>query len=371
MAEILKTDPIRWSLGPYHPALPGPMRLDLKLDGEIIVSGAVELGFLHKGLEKAVEQQSWLSSIPYTDHLDPENSIHGELAFCLAVEELSGIQVTSRAKSIRIILAELGRVCAHMGYMARVAHAAQSEATIHYVLRDRERILDLFELLTGSRFSLSFLRFGGVKADITDGFIERVLEFCEMLRARLKEYNDIFTYNHAFVSRTRGTARLSLDDAASLGITGPTARASGGEFDVRRACPYSGYDRLDFQVPRGPTSAGDIHDRFVVRLREISQSLEILRQVCEHVPPGEFTSAPADRLFSPPQGEAYSRIESARGLLGCYVVSDGGKSPVRVQFAPPSRALAAAIPRIVEGLPVEDLPLALASLDLGVAEVDR
>jgi NADH-quinone oxidoreductase subunit D len=259
-----------------------------------------------------------------------------------------------------------------MGFIVRMARAVGAETMVHYVLRDRERILDLFELLTGARFSLNFLRFGGVKADITEGFIERVIEVCDLIQVRLKEYNDLFTYNHAFLKRTSGIGVVSAALIAKYGITGPAARGSGIALDVRKAHPYSGYDRLDFVCPveSGPGSGG-AHARFLVHLKEVAQSAAILRQSAEHVPPGEYQIARIEKEFAVPAGEAYSRIESPRGLLGCHVVADDRAHPACVQFRTASAAHVAVIPELLEGIRVEDLPVLLLSLDLGMAEADR
>jgi NADH-quinone oxidoreductase subunit D len=312
--------------------------------------------------------------VAYADHLDPEVAVFGELALCLAVEEIGEIEVPSRAQSIRLILAELTRISAHLSYMVRMARAVGSETIIHYVLRDREKILDLFELLTGARVSLNFLRFGGVSADVTDGFIERVLEVCEMIRIRMKEYNDLFTFNHIFLKRSAMVAPIPTELVMECGITGPNARASGVPLDLRKDAPYMGYENLDFEVPLGKGEGGvvgDVHDRFLIRLREITQSTEILKQLLEQVPSGDFINTKIEKDYIVPSGEAYSRIESSRGLLGCHVVSDGKACPSRIQFRPPTLASLMALPKLVTGIRIEDLPVVLASLDLGIAEADR
>jgi NADH-quinone oxidoreductase subunit D len=380
--ELLRTDLTTWEIGPYHGALPGPMRLKLTLDGEIIVSGEAETGFLHRGLEKAIEIHAWRSSIVYSDHLDPEAAVFGELALCMAVEQIADYQIPARAANIRVILSELTRISSHMLYIVKVANSVGAETLVHYVLRDRERILDLFELLTGARFSLNFLRFGGVNADVTEGFIERVLEVCELIHIRMKEYNDLFTFNHAFLKRTAGVGIISPELARSTGLTGPNARATGLPFDVRRAHPYLIYAEQDFEVPVGRGSGGipgDAHDRFLVRLHEVSESLRILKHLAETIPQGPFlrpgieldAGSPEAATFRVPRGEAYVRVESSRGLLGCHVVSDGGEKPARVQFRVPSLAGIAVIPRIIQGIWIEDLPVVLASLDLSLPEADR
>ncbi|OFZ01055.1 MAG: hypothetical protein A2070_06120 [Bdellovibrionales bacterium GWC1_52_8] len=371
---MLKTELAKLALGPFDSALPGPLRLQMELDGEVIVSAKVETGFIHRGLEKAFERQRWIASISYADRLDPDGPIFGELALCLAVEEIAQLTVPPRAEQVRVLLSELGRISCHMEYLVRVARAVGSDTMIHYVLRDREKILDLFELTTGARYSINFLRFGGIQADITEGFIERILELSELFRIRVKEYNDLFTYNHAFIQRTQGVGTLSSKRVRELGVTGPNARAAGFSADIRKIHPYSGYDKIDFEVPvadlRGLRS-GDANDRFLLRLREIAVSTEILRQVAENISDGAFCSRKQGQEIKVPAGEAYVRVESARGLLGCHVAADGGPMPARIQFRTPSHAHLAAIPELLSGTRLEDLPVVLSSLGLGVAEADR
>jgi NADH-quinone oxidoreductase subunit D len=372
--EHLRTDLTSWVVGPYHGALPGPMRVHLKLDGEVVVAGVVETGFLHRGLEKALELHPWRSTIPYMDHLDPESAVFGELVLCLAVEEIVGIVVPPRAQRIRVILAELTRLSCHLGFIARVARAVGSDTMLHYVLRDREKVLDLLELQTGSRASLNFLRFGGVVADVTEGFMERVHETVDMLRVRLKEYNDLFTFNRAFVKRTANVGIISSEFAKHLGISGPNARAAGLPYDVRKSYPYCGYDQLDFHIPLGKGEGGtqgDSLDRFLLRLREIALGIDLLKQAVESLPRGPFWKESLMDNFEVPAGEAYVRVESPRGMLGCHLVSDGGKNPSRVQFRVPTLPLLQAVPDLLVGGRLEDLPVILASLDLGIAEADR
>lgn len=381
MTEAMRTDLSHWEIGPYHPALPGPMRLRLSSDGEMIVRARCETQFLHRGLEKCFELHPWLATMVYADHLDPEASIFGETVYCLAVEEIAGITAPPRARSIRVILLELSRISSHLLSIAKVAGSVGAETMVNYVLRDRERVLDLFELVSGVRFSVNFLRFGGVASDVTEGFIERVMEVCETIRHRLKEYNDLFTYSHAFLLRSGRIGVLNQESIRKHGLTGPSARASGIAFDVRKDIPYLGYEAIDFEVVigredeavanGGRSVVGDVHGRFMVRLREVAQSIEILRHVCDTVPSGEFASVRVDRDFRVPAGEAYARIESSRGLLGCHVVSDGGAKPARVQFSTPSSAALKVLPDLLAGIQTEDLATVLASLDISVAEADR
>lgn len=376
--EVLCLDETQWTIGPYHPALPGPMVLSLKLDGEVIVNGSYETGFLYRGLEQEFEKHHWRETIPLADRLDPEASFFGELCFCLAVEEVCGVKVPERSQMIRIIISELSRISSHLLHIAKLGKSLNSDTISHFVLRDREKILDLFELLTGARFNLNFLWFGGVSDDVTDGFLERVSDVCDLIKVRIKEYNDLFSFNKAFLKRTAKVGVLSYDLAKKFGVTGPIARASGVEEDVRKSAPYSGYDKVDFSVPIGQGEFGDpgsAHDRYLLRLREITKSIDITKQVVEAIPSGEFFHPNFDprnpKLFKIPAGESYQRIESPRGLLGCHIISDGGDRPVRVQFRSPSKIALTILPDLLKGVWVEDLPVILASLDLSIAEADR
>lgn len=375
--ERLRTDLINWEIGPYYASLPGPMKLGLTLDGEVIVAANVEAGFLHRGLEKAIAIHEWSAAVIYADHLDPEAAICGELALSLGVEEIAGVEVPPRATSIRVILSELSRISSHLLCLVKVAQAVGADTLVHYVLRDRERVLDLFELLTGARFTLGFLRFGGVRADVTEGFIERVMDVCELIRFRIKEYNDLFTYNKTFVARTENVGKISADLIRLAGMSGPNARAAGVDFDVRKVHPYLNYNVLDFKVPLG-RSGGGAHERIVLRLREIAESLDILKHVAETIPQGDYlnrnTQLGLDQGYCQiqvPEGEAYTRIESARGLVGCHVVSDGGIYPCRVQFRVPTTPVLSVLPEVLVGNRIEDLPVLLAGLDIGIAEADR
>ncbi|HTL13291.1 MAG TPA: NADH-quinone oxidoreductase subunit D [Bdellovibrionota bacterium] len=372
--ERLPTDLTHWEIGPFHPAVPGPLKLRLTLDGEIIAKLSYETGFAFRALEKRFEMRPWRSGLPYADRLDPETAIFGQVAYCLAAESLMGLETPKRAQQVRAVLCELARISAHFRGFVQVAKSVAADTFMHYALRDREKILDLFELITGARFTLNFLRFGGVAQDVTEGFLERVADVCDLLRARMKEYNDLFSFNDAFLGRVCGTGIVTQEVAIKHGLTGPNARGAGLSLDVRKAHPYLVYGQTDFEVPLGRGEfgvTGDVHDRFLVRLREILQSIEIVKQVCESMADGPHQLlGPMDPLPTR-AGEGFSRVESPRGLLACYVASDGGNGPARVQFVPPSVAALSALPELAQGACLEDLPVILASLDLSVAEVDR
>ncbi len=249
--EKLHTSVSRLIWGPSDPALPGIFRLELDAEGDLIRRAKVETGFLHKGLEKTSELRSWYTAMVAVDRVDSETALSAELAFSIAVEEICNIQVPRRAQVIRVVLAELGRVASHLGFLARLALACGFETVSHYILRERELVLDLLELMTGRRFNPNFLRFGGVSADITEGFIERVHETTRLIEIRLREYHALMIENRAFVDRLAWQGVLGMDLLQIKGVTGPTARASGSRFDVRKSNPYSGYDQFDFRVPIG------------------------------------------------------------------------------------------------------------------------
>ncbi len=372
--EFIDADIVQWQVGPFHPFLPGQVRFDFELDGEMIVSARVETGFLYRGIEKEIEKQSWRAGLPFCDHIDPESALFSELCFCLAVEEIARIPVPPRAQMVRVILSELTRVSHHLKYISLCARACGAETIIHYVLRDREKILDLIELLTGARFSLNFLRFGGISQNMTEGFIERLVDLCEHFRIRMKEYNDLFSFNQIFTRRATGVSYLTVEQIERFGLTGPSARAAGVSRDIRKAYPYSGYEKIDFKEILGqPAEEGkaDSYERYLIRLGEIEQSLEILQQAINLVVDGEFMHQRGTREFSVPPGEALVRVESPRGTLSCYVISEGGPGPHRVQFFTPSSSLIQAFPEMISGCRIADFPMILASLDVSISEIDK
>lgn len=372
--NFLATDPVQLNIGPYHNALPGPVRLQLTMDGEIIVHCEIENGFLHRGFEKICEGLRWKSLIPYADRLDPEASVFGELVVCMAVENLCGFRAPPRGQMIRVMLSELARISSHLLYIVNIAKVSGSDSVVQYLLRDREKVLDLFELLSGSRFSINFLRYGGVVADVSEGFLERVIEVCDYLQIRMKEYNDLLSFNQAFLRRTVNVGVILSSQARSQGITGPNLRATGWNLDLRKTEPYSGYEKFDFSVPVGQGEfgvQGDAHDRYLVRLREILESLRIIRQAVDELPDGEFCSEDQDADLVVPAGETFVNVESARGILGCHLVSTGDRGPWRAQFRTPSAFHMEALPRFLEHARLADFPLIVASLDIHVSEVDK
>lgn len=373
--EILKTRLQTLEIGPYGFALPGPMKLHLELDGEIVSDAQVEMGYLHRGVEYAMEHLPWGSAVVYADRLDPEASIFGEMAYCLAVENLMGYEVSFRVNCLRIIFCELVRVSNHLLSFSHLCRSIGLTSPIHYFLRDREKILDLFELLSGSRFMPNFLRMGGLKLEVTEGFLDRVIETTHLMDLRIKDYQILLAENSAFRKRLSHVGQVHQDVVGNFGLTGPVARASGQDFDARKNLPYSSYEQFDFDTIVGAGVVGvegDAFARFDVRLREIGQSLHLIRQAVDRLPAAKVQDRIAlDEIGRVPVGEAFSRVESPRGMLTCQVVSDGGKGPVVVRFGTPSRALVQSISAILPRTRVEDIPVILASLFFSIAEADK
>jgi NADH-quinone oxidoreductase subunit D len=303
--------------------------------------------------------------------LDPEAAIFGEWVFCLAAEKALGIEIPERARAIRILLAELSRISSHLHQLALVARSAGAEPVFHFMLREREAVLDLLELVSGSRHSPGFLRFGGVREDVTEGFLERLQEVCQRLLESISEYNDLLTYNEAFVRRVSGRAIISRDLVLRHGISGVPSRVFDRERDLRWK-EKSGYELVQHQnLPANLSSGepGDLHQRFVLKLQEIIQSGHLLQELSQHLPSGphrlagDFSQIPAGRYFA--------EVEAPRGRLDLELQSNGGTRPEDLIFKTPSQPLFAALPEFLVGAPVEDLELVLASLDLQIGEVDQ
>lgn len=371
--EDLKTEPTQLSLGPYHRALPGPMVLKLQMDGERMVDVEVETGFLHRGIEATMQAQTWDAALVFADRLEPEASVFAEWAYVQAVEQIHQIEVPPRAEQIRTLLAEMSRISSHLAFFARLAKACEFSTAMHFALRDRERWLDLFELQSGVRFCVHALRVGGVGHDVSDGFVDRVLDTCDLMQVRLKELRDLVLFHAAFMQRVGYLAVLPQDRAQALGLTGPNARGSQLSVDVRKQHPHGVYERLQWEVPLGVGESGlpgDVHDRAWVRAEEIEQSLLMIRQVCERLTVGPFQAKPAS-TSAPPSGEGLGRVESPRGRLFCHVVSSGKEQPMRVQFQTPSQQVLAVLPELLRGERIEDVGVILASFDISIAEADR
>lgn len=366
---------VSYSVGPYSPYFAGPLKINFQLDGEVIVKAEVERGFAHKGLESLIENRRWEQIIPLVSRLDLESSCYGELVFCLAIERLLELEIPKRAKLIRVVICELTRIACHLKFFSQVAQSVEAPTVVHYLLRDREKILDLFELLTGSRFSLSLFKVGGVTTDTTEGFLDRVMALTDLIQYRIKEYNDVFSFNYGFLRRSCGIGVLSQEVANSFGVTGSNLRASGMRYDVRKFRPYSAYDELEFSLPLGQGEygiQGDCNDRYLVRLRELTESIQLIRQSCQAIRPGDCDSGFKIQDFqSVPAGEVYEEVESPRGTLGCLIQSSGQLGPRGFRFNVPSLGHIQALEEILVGERMENVALITSSMGISIPELDR
>jgi NADH-quinone oxidoreductase subunit D len=365
----LQTEEVIVNLGPQHPSTHGVFRMILRLDHEVITEAIPVVGYLHRGLEKLAEARTYTQVIPYTDRMDYLAAMLNNLGYVQAVEKLAGIEVPERAEYIRVICAELSRIASHLLFVATFAMDVGAVTGFMYPFRDRERVLDLFEMVSGSRMTVSYMRIGGVAEDLPEEFLPTLKKFLDDLPACIDEYNGLITGNEIFQARTKNVGRLDPQVAINYGISGPVLRASGVYYDLRKLRPYGIYDRFDFEVPLGKN--GDCFDRFVVRIKEIEQSARIIRQAMEQLPEGPIMGK-VPKVLRPPKGaEVYHEIEGAKGILGFYLVSDGSNRPYRMHVRAPSFINLGLINEMVRGWKVADVIAILGSIDICLGEVDR
>ena len=341
----VETRTMTLNMGPQHPSIHGVLRLVLELDGEVVVKCVPHMGYLHTGIEKIAEAKRYQQVVPTTDRMDYLAPMLNNLVYSLAVEKLLGIEAPERARVIRVMMSELSRIKSHLVWLGTHALDVGAMSVFLYCFREREKIIDLYEMVSGQRMMSSYIRVGGLMADLPPGFGEKVREFLEDFPARVDEYEDLLTRNKLWLQRTRGVGVLKREAAISLGVSGPTLRASGVPWDVRKSHPYSGFERYDFEISQG--KHGDVYDRYLCRMFEMRQSVRIARQALDRLPGGpinvedpKIVPPPKHRVkqsmealihhfklwsegFSVPPGEAYVSIESGKGELGCYIVSDG------------------------------------------------
>lgn len=371
--EKLPTDTVAWNLGPFHAALPGAFELRLLLDGEQIVQAQTRAGFTAKPWMRNFSKTPWKHAIVLLNRIDTDSSLFFEYAYCTAVERLLKIEVSARAERVRLILMELSRMASHLRFMVRIAKATGLIPASHYCARDREKILDLLELATGARFCTHFFRIGGLASEVTEGFIDRALDVCNQLKLRVREYNDVLSFHPSFLVRTCLVGVLPSRLVEEFGISGPGARASGIASDLRRENSYSHYSQMDFTIPLGSGEygvPGDLHDRYIVRLRELVQSIEIIEQACRNIPAGDAQVIDPRLPIRPPLGAASAWVESPRGAVVCDIASSGALEVGTVTWKVPSKAAFRAIPSLLEGARLEDLAPVLESLDFAMGEVD-
>ena len=359
------------SMGPQHPSTHGVFRMDVSLDGERVVKLKPVFGYLHRNHEKIAENESYLGSMPYTDRLDYICSITNNWAYALAVETLAGIKVPERAEYLRVITGELTRLQNHASLVGFLMQDMGASGTpLMYAFREREKILDLFESLTGARMMCNYMRFGGCRVDLPAGWIEQAQKVVDAFPKFLDEFENLLKTNEILMARTQGVGRVSRELAINAGLTGPMARASGVNYDLRKVDSYGIYDRFSFRVPLG--EFGDVYDRYMIRLLEMRESVEILKQAMRDIPSGPIMD-PGTKIrgFRPKAGEAYGRIEAPKGELGFYLISDGSPNPYRYRVRPPSLINLTVLEDMCLGRNVADIVIILGSVDIVLGEVDR
>ncbi len=381
------------NMGPQHPSTHGVLRLELVLDGEVVVHCRPVIGYLHTGIEKTFESKTYVQGVVLTDRTDYLNPLGNNLAYALSIEKLMGCEIPERATVLRVVLAELTRLASHLMFIGSMALDLGASSPFLYCWREREKILDFFERMSGARMMTSFIRPGGLARDLPPDLLADMSTFIDSMPAYIDSYEDLLTGSPIFRERTEGVGVLTGDDALALAVSGPILRASGVALDLRKANPYCGYEAYEFDVPTG--TVGDCYDRYLVRVAEMRESLRICRQALDSVPDGPVQTSdrkvmppPREELarsmeavihhfklwtegIRPPVGEAYVGVESPRGELGFYVVSDGSGRPIRVHERAPSFANLQALPRIIEGGAMADVVACMATMDPIMGEVDR
>lgn len=374
---MLKTEELQINIGPQHPSTHGVFRMLATVDGETVINLTPVFGYLHRNHEQLAEVSTYIQSMPYTDRLDYFNSMANNFALAVAVEKLAGIDVPQRANYIRVLMAELTRILNHaaaIGFLINDMGAWQTP--LAFGMREREKILDLFEMASGARMMCNYFRFGGVWRDLPPEFMPYLNELMDGLPTFFDEFDRLLRDNEILRARSIGVGVLPQEVALSYSVTGPVLRASGIPYDIRKAEPYSVYDELDFDVPLG--SVGDVYDRYLVRIEEMRQSYRILQQVVERLPDttgGHINPAFADigkqKALRPPPGDVYGRVESPKGELGFYLVSDGSPQPYRYKVRAPSFINLTPLGDICRGHKVADIVVILGSIDIVLGEVDR
>jgi NADH-quinone oxidoreductase subunit D len=381
------------NMGPQHPSTHGVLRLLLELDGENVINCIPDVGYLHTGIEKNMEAKTWEQALVMTDRTDYLNPMGNNLVYCLALERLAEIDVPERATVIRVLLAELTRINSHLVWLGTHALDLGAMSVFLYAFREREMILDIFEMVSGQRMMTSYFRPGGLWRDVPDEFVPAVQAFIDLFPRRLDDYETLLVNNPLWIDRTQGLGVITPDDALAWGCTGATLRGSGVNWDIRKANPYMGYETYEFDVPLG--EHGDVYDRFLVRMGELRQSVRIIQQAVKRIPKGLFRSnnrkfVPPPRAelgtsmeavihhfklwtegFRVPAGEVFTMIESPRGELGCFLASEGGNKPWRIHLRTPSFVHIGALPKMSEGSMLADLVAIIGSVDIVLGDCDR
>lgn len=362
-----RTEELFVNMGPQHPSTHGVLRVLATLDGEVVSSANCDIGYLHRCFEKIAEKRSINMIIPYTDRTDYLAAITDELAFVLAVEKLLGVEVPERAQYIRFIFTELQRIASHLVWFGAFALDLGATTPFLYAWRERENLLTVFEETTGARMLYNYMRVGGVRNDVPPGFVEKTSRFLDEFESRLKEYQDLLTGNAIFEARTKGIGKLTADEAIAYGASGPVLRGSGVAYDIRKADPYLVYPRYDFAVPVGTN--GDCYDRYIVRMREMEESLKLVRHGLADLPAGAYMGDAPRRVKL--TGDTYVRVESPRGEVGCYLVGGGTDVPYRLKWRAPGFVHLQLVDKMSRGRLLADMVANIGSLDIVMGEVDR
>ncbi|WP_041974400.1 NADH dehydrogenase (quinone) subunit D [Pyrinomonas methylaliphatogenes] len=381
------------SMGPQHPSTHGVLRLELVLDGEMVVKCVPDIGYLHTGMEKLFEYKKYQQGIVITDRMDYLNPLGNNLGYVMAIEKLLQLEIPERAQIIRVMMCELQRIASHMVWLGTHALDLGAMSVFFYAFREREKILNLIEAASGGRLTPSYFRVGGLMMDLPPGFERRVRQFLDTFPKALDDFHTLLTENKIFQKRTQGIGVISAEDAIDWGVTGPSLRGSGVKIDVRKTNPYSGYETYDFEIP--VETGGDVWSRYLVRMRELEESLKIIRQALDRLRPGpvkadapkvvlperEAMKTHMDALihhfliiaegFNVPPGEVYHAIEGSKGELGFYIKSDGGPRPARVHVRAPSFVNLSALPHMVQGEMIADVVAVIGSIDIVLGEIDR
>jgi len=392
----LRQEVMTVNMGPQHPSTHGVLNIVVQLSGETILSAKATIGFLHTGIEKTAEQKKWQQVIPLVERMDYLGAQSNSLAFCLSVERLLGVEdrMPQRVKDIRILLVELQRISSHLVSLGTHALEVGAVSVLMYCLSDREKILNVNEMIAGFRMFPSYIRVGGLREDLPAGFHEAVSAFLDDFPSKIDEYERLLTKNQIWLKRTRGVGVISKDDHIQYGLVGPMARAIGVPYDVRRQFPYLGYETYDFEIPT--QTHGDVYDRYLVRVAEMRQSVRICKQALSRISPrGDFdikdyriVPPPKDRVytemealiqhflvysqgFTVPPGESYVPVEGPRGEHGVFVVSDGSNRPYRIKMRPPTFYACQALPKMIEGGLIADVIAVIGSTDVVMGDVDR
>ncbi len=366
---MFKSEIIELNMGPQHPSTHGVLRLKLKLDGETIVGLEPEIGYLHRGVEKLAESFTYLQALNLTDRLDYVAAISNNLGYIETLEKLGGIEVPRKAKYFRTLMTELGRLSSHLLWLATHALDIGAMTVFLYAFREREFILDMFEMVTGGRLLTTAFRYGGLKDDIPKELEQKIRDFIKIFPGRLADYEALLTKNRIWMKRTKQVGVISAEDAINLGLSGPVLRGSGVRFDIRKAEPYEAYGELDWEM--AVEDGCDTYARYLVRLEEMRQSLRIVEQALDGMPEGEFR-AKAPKVLKLPKGEVYHSIEAPKGELGYYLISDGkGTGPYRLKVRGPSFVNLQGLKPMAMGHMVADVVAIIGTLDVVLGEVDR